>query len=425
MTSSLIVYWGQKLVGRLRVDGKRNYSFQYAPEWLSAGGALQISVSLPLRAEPFEGDVARNFFSNLLPEALIRTLIAKKIGISEGNDFQLLEELGGECAGALALIPEGQILKSDGGYQPLSREDLDKKIEEMPRQPLLTATEGLRLSLAGAQNKLPVFLKNDAIFLPLGASASSHILKPKIPEFDDTVENEAFCMTLAKGCGLPVPAVKIRDGKHAALLVSRYDRVSESGTLTRLHQEDFCQALGFSHEQKYQKDGGPGLKQCLDLLAESSSNPLLDKSNLLRWIVFNYLIGNGDAHAKNISILIDAEGVRLAPFYDLMSTVIYKGLSKELAMRIGREDRPDWIFKRHWMRLAEDAAVAPKAVTEICFELADTLPNAALKLSENFIARHGAKTTITAITAHSAAMAKRLIEGFEHEKKAAARKADD
>lgn len=415
MTSSLIVCWGQRLVGRLRIDGKRNYSFQYDNSWLSGPDALQISVSLPLRAEPFEGDVARNFFSNLLPEARIRTLIAKKIGVSEGNDFQLLEELGGECAGALALIPDGQALKSEGGYQRLSAEELDKKIAEMPRQPLLTATEGLRLSLAGAQNKLPVFVKNSEIFLPLAASASSHILKPKIPEFDDTVENEAFCMTLAKECGLPVPEVKIRDGKHRALLVTRYDRVAANGTLTRLHQEDFCQALGFSHEQKYQKDGGPSLKQCFDLLEESSSNPILDKSNLLRWVVFNYLIGNCDAHAKNISILISPEGVRLAPFYDLMSTVVYNGLSKELAMRIGREDRPDWIFKRHWARLAEDAAVAPKAVMEICFELAESLPARALKLSDDFIARYGAKATIKAITTYSASMAKRLIEGLEHE----------
>lgn len=415
MNKELSVYWGQRIVGRLRVDAKLNYTFQYDASWLSGPSALPISLSLPLQPEPFTGHAARNFFANLLPEARIRTMIAKNVGVSEGNDFMLLQEFGGEVAGALSLLPDGEAPAKGGGYQPLSDAELDKKIEEMPQRPLIIATEGLRLSLAGAQQKLPVFIKDGALFLPLGTSVSSHILKPKIPEYADTVENEAFCMMLAKDCGLPVPEVRIRAGKHPALLVTRYDRTEVGGNLERRHQEDFCQALGFSHEQKYQKDGGPGLKQCFDLLEENSSEPISDKSNLLRWVVFNYLIGNCDAHAKNISLLLDEESVRLAPFYDLMSTVIYQNLSKELAMKIGREDRPDWIAKRHWERLAADAGVAPKAVFETCRELAALLPPAAEKLSKAFIPKHGAEKTIKAIVTYSTSMSKRLVEGLEHE----------
>ena len=412
MNNTLAVYWGHQLVGRLRLDEKGNYGFQYDPAWLSAANALPISLSLPLQPEAFEGHAARNFFSNLLPEARIRTLIAKKVGVSEGNDFMLLQEFGGDCAGALSLLPEGQKPTKDSGYQALSSEDLDKMIEDMPRRPLLLATEGARLSLAGAQNKLPVFVKGDALFLPAGGCASSHILKPKIPEYDDTVENEAFCMMLAKECGLPVPEVAIRKGKHTALLVSRYDRVEKAGTLERIHQEDFCQALGFSHDQKYQKDGGPGFKQCFDLLEENSSDPIPDKSNLLRWVAFNYMIGNCDAHAKNISILIDNERVNLAPFYDLMSTVVYPDLSKEMAMKFHHEDRPEWISKKHWEHLAQDAGVASKAVLDSCVEIGKILPPVVEKLSKSFIAKHGAQKTIKTITTYSTSMAQKLTEGL-------------
>jgi serine/threonine-protein kinase HipA len=294
----------------------------------------------------------------------------------------------------------------------LSDDELDAKIEEMPRRPLLTATEGVRLSLAGAQNKLPVFVQDGKIFLPLAASPSSHILKPKIPEFEDTVENEGFCMMLAKECGLPVPEVSIRAGKHRCLLVSRYDRTLLDGRLTRLHQEDFCQALGFSHNEKYQKDGGPGLKQCFDLLEEHSAEPILDKRNLLRGVVFNYLIGNADAHAKNISLLISEEGLRLAPFYDLMSTVVYRKLAKELAMKVGGEDRPDWIAKRHWERIAGEAAVTPKAIIEICAELGEVLPDKTELLAKPFIAEHGAESTVSTIATYSTATSKRLRDGL-------------
>lgn len=209
MTRSLNVYWDDKIVGRFWLDDKRKFVFQYDAAWLASPETLPISLRLPLKAEAFKADAARPFFSNLLPEARIRTLIAKRFGVSEGNDYRLLEELGGDCAGALTILPEGKTPGAGGDYAPVSEEELSKMIEDMPRRPLLTSMEGLRLSLAGAQNKLPVFVKDGSLFLPRGTHASFHILKPKIPEFKDTVENEWFCMTLARRCGLPVPEVNI------------------------------------------------------------------------------------------------------------------------------------------------------------------------------------------------------------------------
>ena len=409
MTKSLNVFWGTRLAGRLWLDDKRNFIFQYDASWVSGVSTYPLSLRLPLQKEPFLDNTSKAFFSNLLPEARIRDLIAKGLGVSEKNDFKLLEELGGECAGAISLLPEGRLPTTKGSYQPLSPEDLDKMIEEMPRRPLLTAKEGLRLSLAGAQNKLPVYVKKDIIYLPQGSFSSSHILKPKIPEFIDTVENEAFCMMLADSCGLPVPKISLRSGKHRCCLVERYDReLGTKGIPDRLHQEDFCQALGYGYDQKYESEGGPSLKDCFALIAQYCAEPIVDKRNLLRWVVFNYLIGNCDSHAKNISILFTNGQVKLAPFYDLMSTMIYPELADKLAMKVGGENRPAWILRRHWGRLAEAADVGEKAVVNICQEMGEKLPELTKSLAETFIKSYGAGETIIKIQKYILQMSGKL-----------------
>lgn len=401
MTNSLDVYHGLDLVGRLWLDDKRNFVFQYDPSWTSSAQAIPLSIALPLQAEPFTDDAPRFFFSNILPEGRIKALIAKEHGVSEKNDFKLLEEIGGECAGAISVLTSGKTPDPTGTYEEISKAELDRMIAEMPRRPLLTSKEGLRLSLAGAQNKLPVFVKDTKLFLPRGAYSSSHILKPPIPDFPDSVENEAFCMMLARECGLPVPEVTILKGARQSILISRYDRKVVEGKLVRTHQEDFCQALGYSYEQKYQSEGGPGLKECLALLQDNSANPIIDKEHLLRWVVFNWLIGNCDAHAKNISLLIRKEtGVRLAPFYDLMSTRIYPTLSDKLAMKVGGENRTEWVSRRHWERLAGEADVSPKAILGICEQAGTAVPASAKKLSAGFIADYGASETINKIVEH-------------------------
>lgn len=409
MSDTLNIYWDRRLAGRLRLDEKRNFIFQYEPSWLAGAAAHALSVRLPLRPEPFPDDAARPFFSNLLPEARIRELIAKGLGVSDKNDFKLLEELGGECAGAISLLREGSEPAADGKYRPVTSKDLDGMIEEMPRRPLLTAKEGMRLSLAGAQNKLPVYVKEGKVYLPTGSYSSSHILKPKIPEFADTVENEVFCMLLAGKCGLPAPEVSIFGGKHRCCLVERYDRTLGANAIpVRLHQEDFCQALGYGYDQKYEAEGGPGLKACFTLLTEHSTEPLQDRRNMLRWVVFNYLIGNCDAHAKNISMLLSG-AARLAPFHDLMSTVVYPGLTDKMAMKVGGENRPKWLMKRHWQRFAEDAGVGEKAVFGASRELAETLPALAAALEKEFVEKYGAAGTIRKIRKHIAGMSANLL----------------
>lgn len=192
--------------------------------------------------------------------------------------------------------------------------------------------------------------------------------------------------------------------------MKRYDRETDNaGNLTRVHQEDFCQALDFGYDRKYESEGGPVLKDCFSILAAHSVQPIIDKRNLLRWVVFNYLIGNCDAHIKNISLFITEEGFRLAPFYDLMSTVVYPALSKKLAMKIGGEARPEWILKRHWERLAQQADVGLKAVAGICGELGETLPESASKLAKDFTGQYGAADVIWRICGRIASAGQKLL----------------
>ena len=227
--------------------------------------------------------------------------------------------------------------------------------------PLLGQHAELRLSLAGAQDKIPVRLAEGRMWLTGGALASTHILKPAIqPEaqFPDAVANEAFCMRLAARLGLPVAQVEILRTPEPVLLVARYDRVLERADVQRLHQLDGCQLTGTMPAQKYEADGGPGLDSCFAMVDRYSAVPATDRLRLVDWLLFNYLVGNADAHAKNLSMLQGADGrLRLAPFYDLLATGYWGELSDAMAMGIGGERRPDWVQQRHWQRLCDDAGL--------------------------------------------------------------------
>lgn len=377
--TTLFVYRELDLIGKLSLDSKGLFAFQYERKWLQRPDNFPLSLSLPLQEAPFEEDHSRLFFSNLLPEGEVRRLLAAKLGISPENDFKLLEAIGGDCAGALTLLPAESTPSEEGRYRPLPPEELDRIIESMPRRPLLAAEEGVRLSLAGAQNKLPVHYADESLFLPEGSFASSYILKPQIPHVEDSVFNEAFCMLLAGRLGFSVakPLVK-STGKNWYYLVERYDRMMRSGEkVRRLHQEDFCQALGCKPDRKYESEGGPNFQSCFRILETKSGQPAADKKHLIQWAIFNFLIGNADAHGKNISLLISEEGLRLAPCYDLMSTMVYPDLSRKMAMKIGGKYEHDKIFRRHWEQFAGEAGVKPDFVLQMLREMAGVLPHQA------------------------------------------------
>jgi serine/threonine-protein kinase HipA len=358
------VYLHRELVGHLIQNDGGQMVFDYAASWLQRPDATPLSHSLPLRQKRFTRKECRGYFAGVLPEESKREIIARNLGISERNDYAMLERIGGECAGAVTFVLAGESLPAlDDHYRTLSSPELARILRELPRRPLLAGETGIRLSLAGAQDKIAVRIVGEAISLPLGGAPSTHILKPAVERFAGVVFNEAYCMRLAAAVGLPVARTEIRRVEDVEyLLVERYDRTHrqrpEGISLERLHQEDFCQALGIVSENKYQKEGGPSLKQSFALLREVSSAPVLDLARLLDAVVFNFLVGNNDAHGKNFSLLYHGAGTasletRLAPLYDVVSTHYYPELTREMAMKIGGEYSSDRVSKTNFEQLAE------------------------------------------------------------------------
>jgi serine/threonine-protein kinase HipA len=361
----LDVFLHSQRVGQLEQDDSGSLWFGYSQEWLETEHAVPLSLSLPLRQERFKRSECRPFFAGLLPEDLQRHLIARSLGVSENNDFVLLDKIGGECAGAVTLLPTGSAAPESLAweFQPLTQTDLDAKITELPKRPLLAGQKGLRLSLAGAQCKLALTVRPEGYAIPLHGAPSSHILKPQSPHFENLVENELLCMELAAAVGLSTASVKLGNaGQTAFLEIERYDRIQKSnGNLERLHQEDFCQALGLPPERKYEQEGGPSLRQCFELIRTYSSAPALDVLQLMDAAFFNCLIGNGDAHGKNFSLLYRNHQVRLAPLYDLVCTHAYPQLDSCYAMKIGKERHPEKIRSSDFQIFIREAGMNENA----------------------------------------------------------------
>lgn len=360
MTNRLSVWWDGRISGCLYLGPDGEALFAYDAAWLADPKALALSFSLPKQAEPFKRSAVQAFFGGILPEEGQRTAIARALGVSADNEFRLLEYLGGEVAGALTLLPEGETPASPSDAAPKLLDDdaLVQLLDHLPLRPMLAGEDGLRLSLAGAQSKLPVLVIDGEIALPAPGQPTSHILKPPILRFEGTTENEYFCMSLASAIGLDVAAVEMRVvAERSFLLVTRYDRaVSAGGSITRLHQEDFAQALGVPSHRKYASEGGLIFPDCFALLRRAATRPARDILKLLDAAIFNLIIGNADAHAKNFSLLHSGgSAITLAPLYDLLSTVIYPNLHVKLAMKIGGKSVLEDIEPRHWERFAADA----------------------------------------------------------------------
>lgn len=385
MPRILHVYWNSRLVGELTQDGAR-LSFRYDVSYLSLRGALPLSRQLQPSDLEFDDTATRAFFANLLPEGDIRRQVARQLGVSAENIFALLEGIGGDCAGAVSILRPGDTPGPSGQYRPISPEALVLELATLPSHPFLAGEEGVRLSLAGAQNKLPLYVEQGAFFIPEGNRASSHILKTAIPQLENTVGNEAFCMNLAQKVGLPVPLTEVVTiGGQQFYMTERYDRQRlAAGDMERLHQEDFCQALGVIPEMKYEQEGGPDFQTCFKLVEEWSDEPILDTLNLLKWALFNFLIGNADAHAKNLSILYAGGTVRLAPFYDLLSTAVYERVSNKFAMKMGGQKDPRYLMAAHLVRFAAETGIELRTVRAQLLELCGKVESAIGPLAENY-----------------------------------------
>ena len=390
MTRALDVWWDAHIVGQLTQNQHGELGFVYTTDWLGDEAKPALSASLPKRAEPYSRRECRPFFGGLLPEEGQRDVAAQVLGVSRSNDFALLERLGGDVAGALQLLPPGEAPSppaSDRQPIPLDEAGLIRVLDALPARPLLAGEQGLRLSLAGAQSKVPVVLVDGAVALPGPAQPTTHILKPPIKRFTATTENEAFVMRLAAAVGLDVASVEprvVRD--RVFLLVQRYDRsVGADRVVRRLHQEDFCQALGVPPETKYSSEGGPTLKDCFALLRRVAARPAVEVLQLLDAVIFNLIAGNADAHGKNFSILYEGQGPRLAPLYDLLATVSYPELSPKLAMKIGKRAILAEMDARAWAVFATDTGLGLPLVRRRVVELSEGVKAIARNVAEQLV----------------------------------------
>jgi serine/threonine-protein kinase HipA len=385
MVKILDVYFHEIYIGELKQDVHGEMSFSYASDWLSNPMASKISCSLPLQQDSFKRKDCNAFFGGLLPEEDQRKIIARNLGISANNDFSMLEKIGGECAGALSFIPNGNLAISENRhYQKLNSSQLANILRELPSRPLLAGEKGVRLSLAGVQDKLAVYVKNGKFFIPLDNAPSTHILKPDFNLYEDVIFNEAFCLKLAKHIGLSVAEADIETIEDINyLLIKRYDRVlignNETSKIQRIHQEDFCQALGIPSANKYQNEGGPSFKKCFDLIRKESYAPVIDLEKMLNAVIFNFLIGNCDAHGKNFSILY-LDQLQFAPLYDLICTIYYKDLTTRMAMKLGNEYKINNITMNNFDEFADEIGFAKSELRKVILEMTDKILSALPKI---------------------------------------------
>ena len=379
MKDRLQIIWGKRLVGTLDRHKKGGVIFQYSQDWIGKE-SLPVSLSLPCRKEKFAQAISTAFFENLLPESNTRTILAFNRRFDKKDTFAFLENFGEDCAGALSIIPEDQEPDfTPGQYENITQqliETLDKILLDPERYKLYPEMKHAKLSLAGAQDKLPVYIKGTQFYLPKNSgSATTHIIKPINADFTDIPRNEAFCMELAQRSGFLVPNSKIITvGGHELFVVDRYDRHEINKEIVRIHQEDFCQAMGYPVERKYQETGGPGFIECRELIDEYLSNKgVTNRFQFIRMMIFNYIIGNHDAHGKNFSILHN-KGFELAPFYDLVSTQVYP-LDNKFAMAIGQTFRLDRIKEHSFKVFAKDMDVRPKLLTSLINEMCEAVKN--------------------------------------------------
>ncbi len=332
MTRLLNVYMNKNKVGVLKEKNGKTFSFSYDHNSKSF-----ISLSMKSLDKEYDDKVVRPFLENLLPEGKIIDYIAKVHLVSKNNPFSLLSKIGEDCAGAISFTNNDVFVSQPLNYLP--KDDFLSLLENNEKG-LSYYKKGMRLSLAGAQDKISLLIKDGNYYLPSFDNPSTHIVKFNSPNFPSLLINEFFVTKLANKLKISVSLIDYINEPYPHLIIERYDRSNN----LRIHQEDFCQILSVRPHNKYQKEGGPSFKNIVEIINKDLSNPALNIINLSRILIFNYLIGNCDYHSKNISVLYK-DDLNLSPFYDLLSTYIYDDLSKDMAMSINKIYNIDLITK--------------------------------------------------------------------------------
>ena len=376
--SKIVPVWFDALhVGDVIAAEDGTLGFTYTEAWLKTRNAFPLSLRLPLQATVYPHEVIFPWLANLLPEGEQFSLLARSLGLNRTDALAILNEIGGDTAGALSFgVPSDRAAWT---YTPLTefyriddlRAALEKHFKDLQRRPFLVGEEGVRLSLAGGQRKsaLAVLDSNgspvlrlpedgDVLAIPHHGAPSTVILKPDNPNLPGIVENEIYCLHLAQAVGIAsVEATALPAGSRNAICVLRYDRrISGTGEIQRVHQEDFAQANGVSPDRKYERGMVAGI-DVATLLGTGRDLPPTDAISLLDQFIFNILIANTDAHAKNHSLLLPVgANPRLAPLYDVLTALPWPHVIQYFAQNIaGKKRKLGDIAARHWDAIAEAA----------------------------------------------------------------------
>lgn len=390
MSETLEAIFDGHQVGTLSY-AKDGLLFTYSDTWLANPSAFPLSLSMPMVGEEYPDQVVRSFISGLLPDDMdVLKRWGRKFQVSPQNPFRLLANVGEECAGAIQFIPPENLpdWQSDSpphGVDWLSQSELEDRIDRLvaDRSEARRHGDEGQFSLPGAQAKTGLFFdeENKRWGIPKGATPTTHILKPNVGEFEDFEINEHYCLRLGAQLGLRTAESWTETiGQHRVIVVTRYDRINLNGRLVRVHQEDFCQALGVKPEDKYQKDGGPSAGDVFALLRDYSSDAREDTHSFLRVLIFNYLIAGTDGHAKNYGLLISSQGqFRLTPLYDIISMLPYPHQPRKLklAMKVGGEYSLWKINRERWENAAKEWGFDVHLVIDQIQQMASALPDAA------------------------------------------------
>jgi serine/threonine-protein kinase HipA len=360
--NKLNVFYETLKVGEFRRDEQLVTSFQYSDEWLESSNRFPLSFALPLQKEPFPNKTTLSFFENLLPEGDVRKVIGQDRQIE--SPYEFLKEFGQDCAGA--------IIVSSAQSSPYHKSS-HREMVPVPINQIYSAIEKHHsvaheiaklnpgyLSLAGAQDKFPAIYENDKFYLPKTGGPTTHIVKvPIVREgVRESVYNEYYCMQLAASIGFKIPYCEVVEtGKYPLYVIERYDRHKDNlGMVHRIHQQDFCQAMGITSEFKYEAKGGPTIKDNYDLIVKCVGIHQRKESvyAFFDWICFNLLIKNNDSHSKNISLLMNEGRIELAPFYDLLCTGIYSSLKRQFSFSIGGSDELSRIGRKQFELLDQE-----------------------------------------------------------------------
>ena len=408
------VFYEHFVVGQISVQATGSLVFSYDARWLAAEGSFPLSVTLPLAADVFEEEAVAPWLANLLPEEQQLLVMSRALGLSSSDALAILTEVGGDTAGAMSFGEPS--IRDRWSYEALQdhygsrtgAEALSRHFDDLERRPFFVGEDGVRLSLAGGQKKTTLAVLGDdgrpklglpdamdRLAIPKTGAPSTVIIKPDNPRLPGIVENEAYCLSLARHVGIPaVDCAVMVVGNRKALAVARYDRcLRRDGSVKRLHQEDFAQANGLVPGRKYEQGTVPGLN-LRDLLLTGNHLPSVEALKLLDQVIFNILVANADAHAKNYSMILGS-GPTLAPLYDVSSVLHWNHVSQHHAQKIaGRKRKPGDAARRHWDRIAADAGLNARRVRIRVQEMVDAMVGARGEATRLVADSAGASTKI-------------------------------